>query len=330
MDKLRKLFYDPKIGFVSMDKLYKKVIENDINVSKKDVQEFYNSQPINQVMRPPRKTKIYNTIYAHYPGEIYQMDIIIYDRYMYHNYKYILVVVDIYSRFAQAVAMTNRRMETIIEAYKKISKVMKCPRIIECDNEFNKHEFNDLMNDNNIEMIYSDPNQTNKNAIVERLNGTIARMLQKVRISLNRYDWYNYLVEIMYNYNHTVHGTTKNKPIDIWNEKEKNEQVIIKVEHSFNIGDKVRILRKKKTFDKGDEMGYSKDIYMVEGIKNGAIKLTEFKKLYKPYELKKAIDIDKTVEIHTNEKQTEFNNLQNYYKRMDIDTNNIITTKRKR
>ena len=88
MDKLKKLFYDPKIGFVSMDKLYKKVLENDIDLSKKEVQEFYNSQPINQVMRPPRKTKIYNTVYAHYPGEIYQMDIIIYDRYTYHNYKY--------------------------------------------------------------------------------------------------------------------------------------------------------------------------------------------------------------------------------------------------
>ena len=328
MDKLRKIFYDPKIGFVSIDKLFQKVIENDINLTFKEVQQFYNSQPINQVMRPPRKTKIFNTIYAHYPGEIYQMDIIIYDRYVYHKYKYILVVVDIYSRYAQAIAMTNRRMETIIDAFKTISKIMKCPRIIECDNEFNKHEFNNLMRENNIEMIYSDPSQINKNAIVERLNGTIARMLQKVRISLNRYDWYNYLEDIIYNYNHTIHGTTKNKPIDIWKEKKKNEQVIVKVEHNFIIGDKVRILRKKKVFDKGDEMKYSKDIYMVEAIKNGAIKLTEFKRLYKPYELKKAIDIDTSEEIHTNQKQTELNKLKNYYKRMDIDVKNIMTTKR--
>ncbi len=39
----------------------------------------------------------------------YQMDIIVYNRYEYHKYKYILVVIDIYSRFAQARAMTNRK-----------------------------------------------------------------------------------------------------------------------------------------------------------------------------------------------------------------------------
>ena len=93
MEQLKQLFYNPKEGYISLDKLYTKVKDSKINLSYKQVKEFYEGQAVNQVMKPARKTKKFNSIYANYPGQIFQMDIIVYDRYTYHNYKYILVVI---------------------------------------------------------------------------------------------------------------------------------------------------------------------------------------------------------------------------------------------
>ena len=44
----------------------------------------------------------------------------IYDRYEYNSYKYILVVVDIHSRYADARALTNRKNTNIMSNLKDI------------------------------------------------------------------------------------------------------------------------------------------------------------------------------------------------------------------
>lgn len=329
MDKLKSLFYDTKKGLINTNKLFEKVKEEKLNLTHKQVKDFYDNQPVNQVMKPVRKPKEFSTIYAFYNSEIYQMDIMVYDRYAYHNYKYILCVIDVHSRYASARAMTNRRMETILENFKDILKEMGAPDKLQCDNEFNKIEFNELLKKSNISVRYSQPEEINKNAIIERWNGTLALLLQKVRITTKRYDWYNYLSDCVHNYNNTKHSTTKQKPIDIWENRARNEQKLVVLEHSFKIGDKVRIVRKKKVFGKGDEIKYSPEIYVVKAVKNNKISIDGIKRSYKPYELKQVSEIIiDNVEEPKNEIKT--NNLMKMLKRLDIDTKNIITEKRRK
>ena len=101
----------------------------------------------------------------------------------------------------------------------------------------------------------------------------MALLLQKVRITTKRYDWYNYLSDCVYNYNHTVHSTTKQKPVDIWKNEAKNEQKLVVLDNDFKTGDKVRIVRKRKVFSKGDEIKYSTEIYIVTDVKNNKISM---------------------------------------------------------
>ena len=331
MNELKELFYDPKTGYISIDKLYTKVKNNKLDLTYKQVKDFYDSQGVNQVMKPARKTKKFNSIYANYPRQIYQADIIIYDRYTYHNYKYILVVIDIYSRYASARAMTNRRMETIIENFNDIIKELKAPEKIECDNEFNKKEFIDILKSDNIIPIFSHPDEMNKNAICERFNGTLAVTLQKVRISLKRYDWYNYLPDVIYNYNHTIHSTIKETPASIWEGKASNKQVTSFQDNTFKVGDKVRIMRKKKAFQKGDIIKYSPDIYIIEKVNlRGNVHLNGLVRSYKPYEIKKVADITEKTDLEEPKTETAENKIQQLYKRLDIDPVNIIEGKRTR
>ena len=70
IEKLTKLFYDPKKGLNSIDKLKIKAEENKIDLKPKDIETFYNSQTINHIMKPARKPHSYSSYVANYPGHI--------------------------------------------------------------------------------------------------------------------------------------------------------------------------------------------------------------------------------------------------------------------
>lgn len=330
MDKLKDMFYDPKQGFISVKKLQDKADKQGLALSREQIQEFYDKQAVNQLMKPIRKPKQFNSYVANYPGHIFQMDIMVYDRFTYHNYKYILVVIDIYSRYLITKPMTNRELKTIIKHFKEIVTTFGPPYELQCDNEFNKKEFLNMLDDYDIKYRFSDANEKNKNSVVERVNGTIALMLQKYRIVSKRYDWYNYLDDITENYNTTIHSTTKHTPENIFNGNETNEQEIIKVKPTFKPGNKVRKAIKKKIFDKGDTVKTSKEIFIVESVNRlGNVKLNGFNKIYKPYDIIKITNPDTDItEIPKTE--TKNNKVIQLLKRMDIDNKNIITRKRNR
>lgn len=77
----------------------------------KMVKDFIRKQYTAQLNKPQMKPKEFSTIVSRGPRNNYQMDILVYDRYEFHKYKYILVVIDVYSRYAMAEAMTSRKLK---------------------------------------------------------------------------------------------------------------------------------------------------------------------------------------------------------------------------
>ena len=212
MELISKYFYDPLTGFQSATKLYSKVKNIDPSISFANVQSFVKNQYVSQITKQRRKPKKYNPITALGSRDIYQMDLMIYDRFQFHNYKYILVVIDVYSRFCQCIALTTRQMPIILSNVKALFAKMGKPLNITCDNEFNTSLFNKYALEQRIHMHFTEPNEINKNAIVERVNRTIASMLQKWRQSSGQYEWYAILPAIMDNYNSTIHSNTGGSP----------------------------------------------------------------------------------------------------------------------
>lgn len=170
LTKLKTLFYDPKQGFINLTQLTNKAKELNIKLSKDDIIEFYQTQPINQVMKPVKQPNTYNSYIGYHSNYKYQIDIIVYNRYQYNNYNYILVVVDVYSRYADAEPMKTREQNDIITSYKKIIDRMGRPETIKADNEFNKKLFLDVLKQHNTTPYFSNPYEIHKNPIVERLN----------------------------------------------------------------------------------------------------------------------------------------------------------------
>ena len=168
------------------------------------------------------------------------------------------------------------------------------PKNINTDNEYDTIEFNKWANTNDITVWFSDPDEINKNAIIERFHRTLALMIQRYRLSEKKNDWHKVLKSLIDNYNHTKHRTTKHNPYDIYHGIRTNDQEINVVGTTFKVGDKVRVKRKKTVFEKADVLKYSTDVYLIVAQIKKKFQLLNInknihiKKLYKDYELKLA------------------------------------------
>ena len=239
-------------------------------MSQKQINEFINNQAITQVFKEQRRPNKFSSIVADKIHDEYQMDIMIYDRYAFHKYKYIIVIIE-------ARAMTNRENTNIMDNIKNIIKIMGKPKIISCDNEFNTIEFKKYCLEHNIGAKFSEPLEIQKNSVVERFNKTLAGYIKKLREGLKIYDWVKYLDEIMTNYNNSYHRTIRNTPHNIFFKKGENKQDIIIVPRRFKINDKVRLRLKKKIFDKSDVLYFSKEIYIIDDIEKDIYGTTQYK-----------------------------------------------------
>ena len=117
-DELSKIYYDPKTGFNSFAKFWNKV--KHLKIPQRDVKYWLEKQQTYQINKEVKRPKEYDTVYALNPGEIYQMDVIVYNKHRRGNYRYILTVIDVNSRYAAARAMTSQAMKDIIVHVKSI------------------------------------------------------------------------------------------------------------------------------------------------------------------------------------------------------------------
>ena len=210
-EQIKKLFYDPKIGLTSTDKFFKKLHDIDPTITKKRVKEIIEKQEIHQVFKRIVKPKKFNSVVANYPMDCVQCDFIVYDRYKQNHYSYILTIIDVYSRAAYAKATTNMENKTIIKELKHaFENVFKSyPRIFSSDQQFARDSIVDFLESNGVECHFSSPYEINKQAIIERFNGTLAKLLNKIRKVTKNHKWYEYLDDCVLNYNTSYHKTIK-------------------------------------------------------------------------------------------------------------------------
>src|SRR5690606_36769134 len=128
--------------------------------------------------------------------------------------------------------------------------------------------------------LYSVYNE-NKSCIIERFNRTLKNIKYKHFDANNTYKWVDNLQTFIDEYNNKKRSTIKMKPFDAFNNIEKYEPILLKLQQEryqklqlkinkppqFKILDLVRIARIKGIFEKGYLGNWSKEIFRVLGIK---------------------------------------------------------------
>ena len=183
-------------------------------------------------------------------------------------YRYMLVVIDNFSKYGWTFPIKNKYTITIKEAFEQIITTSKRkPKLIETDDgkEFAKKIFESYLNSQNIKR-YS--RYTSKGAVLaERFNRTIRNLLKKP--VFENANWIDILGSIINNYNNTIHSSTKMTPIKaskITNQMKvlnnlKDKRSVQKPE--FKLGDLVRTADIDKIFSKGDTTNWSNKLYMI-------------------------------------------------------------------
>jgi hypothetical protein len=182
--------------------------------------------------------------------------------------------------------LKSRNMQEVVPALMEIFEENGLPSNITADNEFSNSHVEALNETFNITPHFShvDHAFNYKHAIVERLNGTIAKILQRYRIGSAKNDWPSILQDVVTNYNSSEHSTIGARPVDVFNEKAENSQVHTKLDKAslkadrfgsdeIKVGDQVRVKEHKGTFDKGDRLTHTDVVYSVESVQGQRVRL---------------------------------------------------------
>lgn len=290
---LKILYEDPLTTKNGRDSFYAKVREKYANISREYTfnwlkgQENYQLhliQPRERILRPSSDKKI---------NSKWQIDLIDMSNYSgptNRNQKWILTVIDVFSKYAWAAEMPNKKAFTIRENLEEILNLGhditgNYPDIIQSDNggEFINKDMKYLLETFEIKHLRIPTYLPQANGIIERFNRTLKQMIFSNFTKTGTTKWVDMLQIFIKSYNNSIHTTIKDKPINI-HKPDRNptkQQKLVEKRNSewlsksnsyapLEVGDKVRVHiltegseRKNLKFAKKYVPQWSKDIYKV-------------------------------------------------------------------
>ena len=237
---------------------------------------------INEIYsKPPKKFYPTNKTNVYHIDDIWSLDILDLKDYGSENNRgnrYILLVIDNFSKFGWTVALKNKNALTIKDSFENIIiNSKRKPNLIETDSgkEFYNNIFQDFLIKNNIK-LYS-RNSSYGAVFAERFNHTIRDLLKKIVFERGDAKWIDVLPTISKQYNNRIHSSTKLTPKDA--SLKGNEGFVYKnllekrkkIKPKFQINDLVRTADLKRTFSKGDTTNWSYKLYKITEIINDTI-----------------------------------------------------------
>ena len=167
--------------------------------------------------------------------------------------RYLLRVIDLFSKYAWVVPLKDKKGATITNAFQEIldNSKRKPDKIwIDQRSEFYNNVFKKFLKDNDISM-YSTYNE-GKSVVAERFIRTLKNKIYKHMTAISKKNYFDVLDDTVDEYNNIYHKTIILKPIDVKSDSfaEYNEESNEK-DPRFRVGDHVRISKSKNVFAKG-------------------------------------------------------------------------------
>ena len=184
------------------------------------------------------------------------------------GFRFLLCVIDIFSKYAWIVPLKDKKGVSIVNAFKKILKQSaRKPNKIWVDKgrEFYNKSFTKWLQENDI-VMYS-THSKGKSVVAERIIRTLKNKICKCMTSISKNVYINKLDDIVNKYKNTYHRTIKMKPIDVKDNTYNNKEVNDK-DPKFKVGDHVRISKYKKIFANGHTPSWSEEFFVIKKIKN--------------------------------------------------------------
>ena len=191
--------------------------------------------------------------------------------------KYLLMVIDVFSKYGWIVSLKDKKTESVSSAFDKIfKKAERKPEMLWTDkgSEFVSKHFKEFLKKNKIELYYTENEE--KSSVVESWNKTMKNRMWKMFSANNNTVYWDKLDKLVDGYNNTKHSSIEMTPIEA-SKKENEEKVFANLygdliylkpkKPKFSIGDKVRISKyKRRVFYKGYTPNWTEEIFVVDKI----------------------------------------------------------------
>ena len=185
--------------------------------------------------------------------------------------KYLLAVIDILSKYGWLIPLKDKTGKSVASALKTIFKERKPEKIwVDKGKEFYNKDVKDLVE------LYSTENEE-KSSVVERWIRTMKEKMWKYFTNKNTNIYIDILPGLVKDYNNTRHSSIKMTPVKA--SKKENELTVLRnlypehleiydINPKFSVGDRVRISKKKKTFEKGYTTRWTEEIFTIVEVKH--------------------------------------------------------------
>lgn len=311
---LTSIYYNPKhhASFSNVERLR---LATKNKFSKKTISAWLEKQNTYTLHKPKRNRFKRNEYDVNNIGDLWQADLIDLQNISKYNngYKYILVVIDVFSKFGWCEPIKQKTSSEIVRAFSNIfnNKLKYLPLHIQTDNgrEFTNKHFQIFLKQKNIQ-YFSTNNSETKACIVERYIRTIKSVIFKYFTYTNTYKYIDVLKNIVLAYNNKKHRSIGMPPshvndkniLNVWENLNKDKLKNCK-KPKYVIGDNVRLSKIKRHFTKGYKPNWTEEVFKITSIilrkpvvyKISDLANEEITGVFYEYELQKVI-LDKNTE----------------------------------
>lgn len=223
-----------------------------------------------------------NNIYSLYEADL--IDLSVHSN-QNDGFKFILTVIDVFSKYAFAIPMKNKNAQTVCKAFRTIIDTSgHTPKTVQSDrgSEFKNKIFKAFLSARKIKQNFPMTPSPFKASVVEIFNRTLKTKIFRFFTHMKHKNFRRYidvLPDIMESYNNTKHSATKMKPCDVTHDtvpavyanmhrKHRTEQRTYSVQ-KLQPNDYVRVALKKTPLDAGVfKEQWSREYFVIDKVIN--------------------------------------------------------------
>ena len=180
------------------------------------------------------------------------------------GFKYLLAVIGVFSKYGWLIPLKDKTGKSVASALKIIFEERRPEKMwVDKGKEFYNKDVKDLIT------LYSTEDEE-KASVVERWIRTMKEKMWKYFTTKSTNVYIDVLPNLVKQYNNTRHSSIKMTPVKelkVWRNLYPEHLEIHNINPKFSVGDKVRISKKKKTFEKGYTTRWTEEIFTIIEVK---------------------------------------------------------------
>ena len=272
--ELSKLYSDPKFpgSFGGAERFYREVVKLHPQTTRKQVLQFLKTRTAYTLHKRVRKPRKYRRTLTYGPRDLWQIDLLDLQKFKNTNkqYRYLCVIIDCFSKYLWVKPLKNKTASAIVKALALLLMTER-PKHLQADqgSEFFNKTVAKMLQAFGPKLYHS--YSEHKASIVERVQRTLRARMGRLFTHQGNNVWIDQIDDIVASYNNSYHRSIKMKPADVTRQDTaKIRRLLFPTEilkpASFRVGDVVRIVAKRKRFQKEYEKRWTVEKFRIKAL----------------------------------------------------------------